>query len=1010
MVSSVKLEKYNASIDSFHNKYFSPVDITNQLALPINNNSRCDDVLDTTNIVLYNAEQDAIKPFTRIKLTITDEIEGVQEDNFIYRYVENDTVTNICLGNEPIYKHTLSLIEITKITERVAVDNLTFTNYLDENYGFDQEAKYTKSVSGGGIFGWFWVENIDHQQNNNTRLRGPYQYVGTSINTGFRMNVICGTRAQYGGLVFAKSSYTVPMTQFYVIDPDGIVTHLSNLSTFTYTKVGKYRFFQRYYINENPMYIVYYIVRDADIRISWEVNVIEQGTQVPQRYNIAEVVDRLLKVCELRRRGIDSQRFVLDETVRPRLQNILSPEFSFTQGTLFEALSLIGSYIHAIPRLIPEVVEKQTTDVNGSVIATELDDYNNWNTITFDFLGDATEEFTENNYSLYDAVHSADDFARNFVANIENGTQSNYSSNVAITEPFLGGFISPRTEEANFEISNDNAVIKLTKDIGLIIEVIVVNNGVERNITNRVLESAKYNLLDNYSTDAGTNNKAYYLEYTRGSNIIKGLTYRINKEIFLDAWTDQIAIKNILSLNDTPEANIKNLAFRIKYIPFLNFKVKQFKQVIDNSVEKNELYYNQQSNAVDIESFGEQVKGTLLRTGNHAVAETQYFSDYADTPRAGQISMDNYYAFAVNKEIYVGTPVKTTTEWSKDYNKLNEFIGLKKSIRQYEISESESVKRNPDYQEFCIVSNNLDVSQLYNSDNISDRVSVINELNGVAFGVERTLNQIKSKLNNENITYKALSYAIIKTTSVNDDGSSTENKFLLPVSCSPFGNSVVINFKATDNYSAGTYSEDKTDEYNIEKYVRYSNDKGRFEDMEVCIGSDNAIPNGFSSASDIKANAKMLYKFDVQVNEDDIFVDYRNFPFIVDKDSREEISFTGQLNFVSDSPSIIIGKGLAHTMPLVGDISTDYKFVAFTVKPNKFALTIDTETFVEQTMPSITVNNETKSIMYASTTALTNCVGYGILDGEGRLCIYVNDAISAGESTKPIYLLFRGKV
>ena len=1009
MISKLKLERYKANVDGFHNKYFVSDDITEQLALPVTDCERRDELLDTTSIVLYSKEKEPIKPFTRMKLPITDATEDGDEEFFRYRYVENDKVENICMGNDPIYKHSVNLIEITKILERVSVDNITFTNYLDENYGFDKEVPYSRNVKGGGIFGYFWVEDINYTVGNNIRFRGPYQYLGTTINTNVRMDVVCGTELQTVGVVFTKTSYKVPLYSYWVEAPDGTTTNLMSASSFTYTQKGKYKFYQRYYIYSPEGGFFGYVVKDANILISWEVQVIDAQTHVPQRYTVTEVIDRLLKVCELKRQGIDNQRFFLDESIRDRLDKIHSPEFAFTQGTLFEALSTIGSYIHAIPRLIPEMIEKNIADETGQIVRTEVDDYNNWNMITFDFLGDTAEEFTNDDYSLYDAEQIADDYSRSFVANIENGTQTNYSSNIAITEPFLKGAISPRTESVNYEISNDNAVIKLSKGIGLIIEVTVINNGIERDITNRVIEESKYNLLASYCSkdNSNYNNKAYYLHYKRGSNIIDGLTYKMEESIFTDAFTNEIAIKNIIAINDTPVSSIKDLSFRIKYIPFLNLKVKQFKQIVDIEQEDNELYYNQQANSVDIESFGEQVKGSLLRTGNRAIAKTQVFSDFKDTPKAGQISMDNYYVFAVNKEIFVGAPVKTTTEWSKDYNKMNEYVGLKKHIRQYEISESESVRRNIDYQEFCLISNSLDYDQSLDESE-QNKINAI--VSSVGFGAENSLKQITSKLKNESIEYKPISYAIVKTSINNDDGTVSENQFLLPVSCSAVGNSVVVHFTTTDNYSAGSYSEVISDNYNIERFVKYANDFGRFETMEVCLGSDNPIADGFANATNIKTNSQMLYQFDKTVNDSDILVDYRGNPFIVHKDSREEISFTGQLNFVSDNSNIIIGKGLAHTMPVVGDKSTGYKYVLFNTRPNKFALTIDSNMYTSQSMPTISYDNNKKTITISETKALTNCVGYGILDAENRLVLYCDIPFNTGDTLKPIYLMFRRKV
>ena len=213
-----------------------------------------------------------------------------------------------------------------------------------------------------------------------------------------------------------------------------------------------------------------------------------------------------------------------------------------------------------------------------------------------------------------------------------------------------------------------------------------------------------------------------------------------------------------------------------------------------------------------------------------------------------------------------------------------------------------------------------------------------------------------------------------------------------------------------DNYSANTYSQNIGTGQAIENYIQYGNDVGRFTTMSLVFGSDNPIPNGFSNASNIISNGKKLYRFTNEINEDDVLVDFRDNDFDIEKDSREALAFTAQLNFITNKDNIVIGKGLAHSMPMVGDTSTNYKFVVFKKKPSKFTSDIVSSTYVEQPMPELTLNINLRTVMYNSTTALTNGVGYGIIDANNRLCIYVDEKIEVDMQTKPIYLQFRGNM
>ena len=133
MITNIQLEKVVVANGVLFSKTYTPIDITSQLEMPILDTAQLNNVLDTTQITLINKDKRPLKPFTRMVLRLTDTTDGSSETEHIYRLVENDVVTNVVMGNKPLYRHSISLIEITKTLERVAVDNLTFTNYLDDN-------------------------------------------------------------------------------------------------------------------------------------------------------------------------------------------------------------------------------------------------------------------------------------------------------------------------------------------------------------------------------------------------------------------------------------------------------------------------------------------------------------------------------------------------------------------------------------------------------------------------------------------------------------------------------------------------------------------------------------------------------------------------------------------------------------------------------------------------------------------------------------------------------------
>ncbi|MBR1984503.1 MAG: hypothetical protein IKA31_02070 [Clostridia bacterium] len=1091
MITNIKIEKVVVSNGVLNQKIYTPIDITNQLEMPILDTSQLDGVLDTTQISLLNHNPTPLKPFTRIIITLTEDDKDGSETEYIYRLVDNDIVTNIVSGPKPIYRHSISLIEITKQLERVAVDNLTFTNYLDDNYGTDTPIKLlydyndVKNISTGSsmllvinVMGYYGIQLQDVKYASDSNyFYGPYRilqksgyklatktdvgallvvaddtpteliegveegelfnpatqimlkdvtpqletviigdyvkYYNAAADNTINTNVKCDIKfTYYTTQIFKlfgwfKQATHAELKEFYIELPNGGRQNLNTNGSFEFTQTGKHTIYQKY------------AWQSCELLFHWEIVVVDSLNDMPQKYTIRDVVDRLLSICALRREGLDSPRFCLDIAVGEMLAQKLSAEFSFTQGTLFEALQQIGEYIHAIPRLIPNVTYDYEYDESGNVINTTRNDYTDWNIITFDFLGE-TKEHDKTNYSILDAEHPMEDFATNFVSNIQNATQSNYDGNTTITEPFIGGYLSTRTESSNFEVSNNSCVFKTRKKIRSIISIKVNNKGKIKDITPNVIEKASFNTKSTYTTGDTYANKAFFLYYTEGEKNIYNLEYLRQSQTFMDDFNNQEAIKNILGLDETidVETYIKNLSVQIEYIPYQDFKARQYKTLLDETSEDLSLFYNQQANEVDVDAYGESINFALLKTGNQKLSKTKYYKNLKNMPRCGHL-MDNYYIFRINRELNVFTPTKTTISLTKDYNEMYAFNGVKKNIRQYEISEKECINRNPDYQEFCFIDTSFDMEDIFNDSSLKEfQNNIIERLSTLGFATNKNLTQMANKLANNGAQYKPISYAIVKTESAARDGTRETHCFLIPTACFPFGRSIVLSFAMDDNYSAGTTvvdargfdkgNDDFLDSYALENYIPYGNEFGRFDTMGVVFGADKPLLN---YESDIKSNSKYLYKVDESnINTDSTIVNFENHPFLVDKDSREQIQLTTQLNFVTHNKNIIIGSAMAHTTPLTTSAENSYKYVLFYNKPNKFEELINVEDIINMGKLTATPDENKKFIKIEPITSCINACGYGIIDSNNRLCVYIDEPVRVNEITKPIYLMFRSDI
>lgn len=710
---TIQVLKIEVSKDVDRKKIYTPVDITNQVIMPIIDVERLDNTLDTSSISLINTEAEAIRPFTRMIIRLDD---GTTKKN-IYRLVYTDNVELLTYGLSKTYQHNIELIEPTKWLERFEVDNTTITNlltflYEDPYTGKEVIQPFYKATtredrSFAYVFGIFFDWDGYKQGDDYRPFYATYD-TNETLDISKSMFEVYAKARLFG---IPVQQIDVSLSYCTISTPSGTTVAFNGgqwiQSTFALTEPGKYYVRQIY----SATYNQYTITREYE----WCFTVLtaSQTDNKPQRKTIAEtlqiVLQRVGDETTLLREN-ESPMFSVEAETMQKYNKIQSPEFTFSQNTLFGILEQIGETIHSIPRLIPNEVVGE----DG-----EIDDWSNWNLITFDELG-GDEEATSGQVISQDRSFNGDNYATNYVTNVENSFQTNKEDYIAITEPYDGGFISARTEASDFEVSANSACIKLSRPVQRIIKVIcrVNNNGTPQDIdiTPYVKEATDYSLLDDYTSTSSAvpsiGSKEFAIYYTRGDNVIRGLDYiKPVKWTVQNLWTYQ-AIFNILHRASGQTFNatwtvgwqMPDLMFQVKYVPYYGLKLKQYKGTIRADSGNNELFFNQQnSQMVDIEAYGENVKGALLRTANEEISRTEYFYNLADVVKMGQKRGD-FYAYQINKEI-TNYRVKTTTEYSKNWNKWNEYVAIKKNYRQWEISERESVNTNPVKNEFCIARN-----------------------------------------------------------------------------------------------------------------------------------------------------------------------------------------------------------------------------------------------------------------------------------------------------------------
>lgn len=822
-------------------------ELTDYTIIPLTEQTTLDESLDQGYIKLsYTDKNEAYRPFTSVDITVTDEFSHERELNY---FIASDNKTEIIANGK--YNHELLLIEQSKWLERFLTGTKTVTNPLMHDYTKTRKLTTYDRYMALQSTNTQYVET----KTNNSELYSPEE-------TTFNMTLpsIADWRNQNGRKQLSLSQGTLTIKNLVNNTVIQTINSTSQSYTATITEPVQLQVSYRYQESSAGAYVWY-----EDIFV---INVINQFGENPNK-TITDAVNDLLATIETIRES-ETPRFTFNSEQATKYAEIDAPEFTLT-GTLWEALKQIGSYIHAIPRLKGNVIYFDELGGNDKV-SQDLSDYVS-NTERFDIEQYAT------------AIDST----------IQNVVTRDDITEGVITDPVASEYRTPRTETGKVVIDQENMFIQTKYPIEQIIKVEVgylSDGSVVGDITPYVYEATEYETLSSYQ-DIYPYAKAYAIKYTNGQKNITELNFkRANavSQIF-----SKPAILNIIArvMNKSYSIieqlfggeNMLKLQFRVTYIPISTERVKQKKQYIEDLDFDSVLPYNQSAQKISSTAYGEAMKGAIARMGNPEITKMYIFNDLTKIPKVGQLYDDEYYISVVKCEYYKDF-VKCQIGLSKNFNKLNEYVGIKSEIRFYEISEKQAVDRQIIYEDYCIVGDLADTDKKFLI--TSDGILKLTRSFSASDFYDPSVNAVIAQ---------------------GDDNESV----ILPVISYGLGNSMVFTFKYDDNYSAGEFVTRPGSV--VQTQLRYTNVYGEIDTLELNYGA-------LSNRSDVSGYNDSVTKGDALPKTTEIgdFTSYINTNgdgLVVKKDNREVLSITYQVHFVANRKSIILGEKLTKNLSLV---------------------------------------------------------------------------------------------
>lgn len=865
-------------------------DYSKYLTLPLAFQDTGVEQLDSAIVELRGMREGAqFRPFLEVSLF-----------NGRYTYVVADDVVTEVYGRG-VYNHELTLIEPTKLMERVLMEAKSFTQPLFREIGEPMPAEVYEikdiraEILGFEILNWLDSTKIALDKNG---YKSPYIVPQTSIPSIEPYAVpiysprhlmdIFETKGDYFGIGWTVSVYYGnSSTAFTEDDPSQEL-----LGSFSIGEEENKKFYipkeDDGYARTGVYTLKYKGVNQSDtIHLMYVVPLSVYDTRAQTEratpYSVLDVIKIVLETAHPLF-GDEEPIYKLDltESQMERWGALESPEFHFANGrSLYENLKDIGDFLHALPRV---------RIVNGErlVYFQELGDRR---------LADLSKGIPYGSIQQF----SSSDYANAVETNFENLINVVDEADGSVTDPFTDGFISLRS--TNFRIKEGDSYIPTNFPIGSKIKRVIVSNAIAGDevlnnidITPAVFEENEYNLLSSFS---GTFpfSRTFALYYKTGQKNIDGLWYRAedNPSEFLN-YFQRYAITNVINhfaKRNYGEYDYDQLMFQITYVPFINGRARQERTEYLGG-ERMVLSHNQSANQLSADAFGENLRGKVAMLANATETKLYVFKTIDDLPKAGEMYDSKQFISLVTARVFPSFCICQIT-LTENYNSIGAFAQLKTGIRQYEIPAGQ--KRCTLIEEFCVIGKNE------NADN-SDRLCTDKLVSDTIYAFS------------SNPPVAALPFGDITTAWVrtfDENKNIIANSIALPIYSAAIGNSVYFGFSFADNFSAGTQSIDigKADARGIRdvqygtpiyakaKYLRFV--------MARSVRPFGSLLNTAHSLPSIEGEASYINQYISTERLGDLKLN---------KDAADACQIAYQLHFCSNSGYIITSE-FAKMMPYV---------------------------------------------------------------------------------------------
>ena len=645
----------------------------------------------------------------------------------------------------------------------------------------------------------------------------------------------------------------------------------------------------------HPFRIVYPRITVGDIT--------ETKTYESKVIMLSDVLKKICNIVNTLTYG-EEAKYSIDPFILDMTANMPAYQATFNGKTMWEILETLGREFLGIPYLIDDT-----------------------NVISFHLVGNKEADNVEEITSPEVSTSEIENNASGFITDISNMISKDYYE----VYPAEGMWVSPRpTTDGAPYISTTDCGVLVDKPIAYIKKLEVTNwrDGETRplDITNYLYEKRYYDCLNDNASGKG---KAIY--WSIGDNKIQGFGILIEEDAFRNALglaSDEYVIQKIIedATGIKPSSGrVKDLKFRVTYIPYNNYK--SYTEQFNTSNYQNNIYkvFNQTDNMISDSAFSASAQKILERTGNNSIKKSYPIANIEEGPQIGDPVLINNTVYYVDRVSYTMNANSTDcdVEYTKNANKINPRMGVDSEYRQYEIYANDYVNRTVNVNHYCYLDNKVLDTNKIKSTRTGIWPLVIEET--LSSRPTDTFNQFYVNVYNldNNGSPVEVSYDNFK-----GQKKTINNGFALHATRLHMNNTITFTGKMYDNYSAGylnsvSYSNgkpsldiidlgglNKTNKY-LNKAARYVDDYGKMSVVDIALGTPTEAQ---------LYNHKLgsyLYPLTDKIDDPNIN-SINNCAYydrlFIDKDNREQLTFTYQMHFKSLNKNYFFHPGFTRYM------------------------------------------------------------------------------------------------